>query len=224
MRTMKTLAITSLAVAGLAFAGCERRAPNVDDQARGYTPSTDPATRGGAGTTTTDRTEATDRVPEPLDRQPVAGREPGSTVPGTTTTTETTATASDIFVMNDDGTRTMLHDSALLTQVQQKLSSEGLYTGTVDGRATPELASAIREYQAKKGLPQTGAIDKRTADAMGLEWSRLSAGGASGTMGDTMREAGRDIESGARDLGRDIKEGAERTGERIEEGAEDIRR
>src|SRR6185503_9144948 len=104
-----------------------------------------------ATTPAVDTTAPADRVPSSLDdKQPVAGHEAT-----TTTTTTTTTTSSDIF---------MLHDSILLTEVQRKLQNEGVYSGATDGRTSAELESSIRQYQAKKGLDQTGALDRRTTE------------------------------------------------------------
>jgi peptidoglycan hydrolase-like protein with peptidoglycan-binding domain len=265
MSKFRTFIVSSLAVAGLAFAGCEKRSPNADTQAKGTTESTAPA----------------DRTPSSLDRQPVSGSDDtaGSAVPSTagststgygtadqgqaptaapmgtgdTATTTTTTTTSDLYWTDEDGTRHMLHDSALITQVQQKLSTSGAYRGATDGKTSPELAAAIRDFQKKQGLPETGTIDRKTADAMGLDWSKFSAEGESKTIGDTVRgaasdleqkanevsgdiqrtageaEAGaesarQDFEAGAKELGRDVEEGANKAAGEIQEGARDVKR
>jgi peptidoglycan hydrolase-like protein with peptidoglycan-binding domain len=119
--------------------------------------------------------------------------------------------------MSDDGTRSMLHDSALLTQVQQKLAAEGIYQGPTDGKSSPELAAAIREYQAKQGLEQTGAIDHKTADALGLEWSKFDSD--SKTIGDTLRGAAGELENKAEGVRQDVESGLKHGASEVEKGA-----
>ncbi|MCI0372387.1 MAG: peptidoglycan-binding protein, partial [candidate division NC10 bacterium] len=39
--------------------------------------------------------------------------------------------------------------------VEMALQKEGLNPGTIDGKADAQLEAAVREFQAKRGLPQT---------------------------------------------------------------------
>jgi peptidoglycan hydrolase-like protein with peptidoglycan-binding domain len=55
-------------------------------------------------------------------------------------------------------------------QAQQKLKSEGLYKGEVDGIAGPETKQALEEFQKQNGLQQTGSLDQETM-------SKLTGGG-----------------------------------------------
>jgi len=55
-----------------------------------------------------------------------------------------------------------------IMQVQQKLQQEGLYKGKVDGVDGKETRSALKQYQAKNGLDQTGKLDSQTAEKLGL--------------------------------------------------------
>lgn len=45
---------------------------------------------------------------------------------------------------------------------QQTLQQQGMYKGKIDGVAGPQTEAAIRQFQAKYGLPQTGKLDERT--------------------------------------------------------------
>lgn len=54
-------------------------------------------------------------------------------------------------------------------QVQQALVTQGIaVTGGVDGIFGPGTESAVKAFQAKQGLPQSGKIDDATAIALGL--------------------------------------------------------
>src|SRR5215213_4167769 len=54
-------------------------------------------------------------------------------------------------------------------QVQEELRRRNLYFGDIDGTATPELANALRRYQARKGIGVTGTIDDATATSLDLQ-------------------------------------------------------
>jgi hypothetical protein len=54
-------------------------------------------------------------------------------------------------------------------QVQEELRKRNLYFGDVDGQATPELANAIKRYQARKGFTVTGTIDVETATSLDVQ-------------------------------------------------------
>lgn len=49
-----------------------------------------------------------------------------------------------------------------IRQAQEKLHSEGLYQGKIDGRMGPETQQALREYQQKNGLQATAQLDQET--------------------------------------------------------------
>lgn len=200
MRTFQLLGVASLAF-GL-LGACERKETITTHEV-----ATAPPT---SSTPAVETTAPVDRVPSSLDeKQPVAGH-------------EMPATASpDIYTANEDGTRHMLHDSILITEVQRKLQNEGVYSGATDGRTSAELESSIRQFQAKKGLAQTGALDRPTTEALGLEWNRFEYKSDTG-IGADVKKAGSelidDTKQGAKEIGREIKEGAEKAGTKIESG------
>jgi peptidoglycan hydrolase-like protein with peptidoglycan-binding domain len=68
---------------------------------------------------------------------------------------------------------------AIVEQAQQKLQSQGLYHGPVDGRIGPATQTALSRYQRKEGLPQTAMLDSRTLQHL-LPYSGL---GSSSTPG-----------------------------------------
>jgi localization factor PodJL len=53
-----------------------------------------------------------------------------------------------------------------IMQAQAALQGKGLYTGKIDGELTPETRSAIRAFQKKSGLRQTGEIDPAFLNAV----------------------------------------------------------
>jgi hypothetical protein len=225
MKNIKTLVMTLVAAGGLAAAGCEKRAPSADQQGTGYTASQDPAPQPApsptaSGAPTAAPPSSADPAGAPLtpageDRQNVAGRE--------------AAAGAGVHWIDEQGNTHEINDTAMLTQIQQKLAAEGDYKGATDGKNTPELTAAIRAYQGKNKIPESGGIDKRTADTMGLDWSKLSA--KNETMGDKVDrtgaavenkagELGREVEAGAKDMGRDLESGAQK----VEGGAKEVGR
>jgi peptidoglycan hydrolase-like protein with peptidoglycan-binding domain len=59
-------------------------------------------------------------------------------------------------------------------QVQQALVNQGIaVSGGIDGVFGPGTQTALKEFQAKKGLSQSGSVDLATALALGLESSSL---------------------------------------------------
>jgi peptidoglycan hydrolase-like protein with peptidoglycan-binding domain len=53
-----------------------------------------------------------------------------------------------------------------IKQAQRRLRDIGFYTGSVDGILGPNTAAALRRYQAKHGLPETGDLDTATQKAL----------------------------------------------------------
>ena len=49
-----------------------------------------------------------------------------------------------------------------IKQAQESLKTEGFPPGAIDGRLGPRTRQAIRAYQARAGLPQTGVLDAAT--------------------------------------------------------------
>jgi len=56
-----------------------------------------------------------------------------------------------------------------VVQAQRRLHEAQFYTGTMDGIMGPNTKDAIREYQAKHGLPRTGDLDAATRKALGVQ-------------------------------------------------------
>jgi hypothetical protein len=53
-------------------------------------------------------------------------------------------------------------------RVQEELRKRNLYFGDVDGRATRDLAVALRHYQQRKGFDVTGVVDRQTATSLNV--------------------------------------------------------
>jgi peptidoglycan hydrolase-like protein with peptidoglycan-binding domain len=55
-----------------------------------------------------------------------------------------------------------------IVQLQQSLNEHGFDAGAVDGKIGSQTSDAIRRFQAKMGLQQTGQIDTQTLAQLGL--------------------------------------------------------
>ena len=51
---------------------------------------------------------------------------------------------------------------------QASLEAQGYSPGTIDGQFGPNTQSALRKFQADKGLAQTGSLDSATRTALGI--------------------------------------------------------
>jgi hypothetical protein len=58
--------------------------------------------------------------------------------------------------------------TAQLREVQRRLKEDGFYTGPIDGAFGPGTRGALSQYQARHGLPKTGALDDATRRALGV--------------------------------------------------------
>jgi peptidoglycan hydrolase-like protein with peptidoglycan-binding domain len=63
-----------------------------------------------------------------------------------------------------------------LMQAQQKLKSEGLYRGKVDGVAGPETQQALKQFQQKNQLQQSGQLDEQTEAKLGINEAMQGSG------------------------------------------------
>jgi phage tail tape-measure protein len=53
-------------------------------------------------------------------------------------------------------------------KAQAALNDQGYDVGTVDGRLGPNTESAVRRFQAKSGLAESGTLDGSTLNALGV--------------------------------------------------------
>jgi peptidoglycan hydrolase-like protein with peptidoglycan-binding domain len=56
-----------------------------------------------------------------------------------------------------------------LKLVQERLKTEGVYAGPVDGEMNARTEAALRAYQEKQSLPVSGAADEATLKEMQIE-------------------------------------------------------
>jgi peptidoglycan hydrolase-like protein with peptidoglycan-binding domain len=61
---------------------------------------------------------------------------------------------------------------------QQALRDQGMDPGSVDGVMGPKTQAALRDYQKKEGLKETGRLDAETMSKLGVS-SKTSAGDSS---------------------------------------------
>jgi hypothetical protein len=57
----------------------------------------------------------------------------------------------------------------IVRDVQLELRRRGFYDGNVDGIFGPRTRDGLVAYQSRRGLPVTGAIDRETLGALGLD-------------------------------------------------------
>jgi peptidoglycan hydrolase-like protein with peptidoglycan-binding domain len=60
----------------------------------------------------------------------------------------------------------MTASEILIRAAQQQLKYSGLYDGSVDGKMGSETQRALRQFQQRHGLRQSGALDGRTMTAL----------------------------------------------------------
>jgi peptidoglycan hydrolase-like protein with peptidoglycan-binding domain len=65
--------------------------------------------------------------------------------------------------------------SALIAAVQQELSAQGLFAGDADGLSGEKTRAAIKAYQRRNGLAETGSADRQLLDRLRYTGKLLSA-------------------------------------------------
>jgi peptidoglycan hydrolase-like protein with peptidoglycan-binding domain len=55
-----------------------------------------------------------------------------------------------------------------LKLIQERLKTEGVYAGPVDGEMNAQTEAALRAYQEKQGIPVSGAADEATLKQLQL--------------------------------------------------------
>lgn len=63
-----------------------------------------------------------------------------------------------------------------IKQAQQKLQSKGLYNGQIDGIDGHETQQALKQFQQKNKLQQSGQLDEQTAMKLGVNQSTEGSG------------------------------------------------
>jgi peptidoglycan hydrolase-like protein with peptidoglycan-binding domain len=53
--------------------------------------------------------------------------------------------------------------------IQERLKTEGVYAGPVDGELNAQTEAALRQYQQKHGIPVSGAVDEATLKELQIE-------------------------------------------------------
>ena len=91
----------------------------------------------------------------------------------------TALTASPVLAQQSQTETVPLQVKAqTVMQVQQKLNKEGFDAGNADGNWGPQTAEAVKNFQRKNDLPQTGQLDQQTLSKLGIN---LSSSGSSGS-------------------------------------------
>jgi hypothetical protein len=71
-------------------------------------------------------------------------------------------------------------DPATVREAQQRLMSEGINPGPVDGKLGQQTREGLKEFQQSRGLEPSGQLDGQTIAALGIDSeSSAAAGGTS---------------------------------------------
>jgi peptidoglycan hydrolase-like protein with peptidoglycan-binding domain len=71
-------------------------------------------------------------------------------------------------------------DQQQIMQLQQALQERGVEPGSIDGIMGPQTRQALAQFQRENNLQPTGALNERTAEKLGLEFSRTGHSSQSG--------------------------------------------
>jgi peptidoglycan hydrolase-like protein with peptidoglycan-binding domain len=75
-------------------------------------------------------------------------------------------------------------DMEQVKAAQEALKDKGMDPGPADGVMGPKTRQALREFQKKEGLKESGRLDAETMDKLGVHKTSSTAGGSSsGSMG-----------------------------------------
>jgi peptidoglycan hydrolase-like protein with peptidoglycan-binding domain len=81
-------------------------------------------------------------------------------------TTPGTASGSGMTSLPSAGSGRLSTDQ--VRSAQQALQGTGLNPGPIDGVVGPQTQQAVRDYQKKQNLPQTGQFDAATLQKLGV--------------------------------------------------------
>lgn len=79
--------------------------------------------------------------------------------------------------------------------VQRSLNQKGFDAGEVDGTWDDETKSALRNFQKSQNMKQTGALDQKTATALGIQFAQQEGG--SQTTGAANQQGSKSNQQGA---------------------------
>ena len=95
--------------------------------------------------------------------QPTPGTTtPGTSMPGATAGTPGSGMSSMPSATPGRGTQEQVRS------VQQALQGKGMDPGPIDGVVGPKTEQAVRDFQRKENLPQTGRMDAPTLQKLGV--------------------------------------------------------
>ena len=106
-----------------------------------------------------------DGVYSPQTTDAVKKLQTANKLPTTGWVDQATAAALDEAVLAK-GTASARQATIETTAVQSTLSLAGYWTGPIDGHWTPELTTALKNFQTALGVPPTGQVDAATLSAL----------------------------------------------------------
>jgi peptidoglycan hydrolase-like protein with peptidoglycan-binding domain len=157
---MRRIVIASVSTIALALGGCSMfHHSNANESTAGY--STTPQSRAATAPTS---------HPTPQANNPGPQAQPSTAQQGSST--------QSASLSRDE-----------LRQAQQKLKDKGDYKGAVDGKAGPQTAQAVKDFQKQNSLRQTGRLDQQTLSKLGVNTTEGSGSSMPPSGADTSSKA-----------------------------------
>lgn len=143
---MRNAVIAGVAVVALTLGGCSLFGSKSSDQTGANERSATPSTVDTSGGNNASRAPSS-----------------GASTPSTSMSSANMPSSGS----TEKSSRSASHAaSPQVKQAQQELQSAGLYNGKVDGIDGPETRQAVKSFQQKNNLPQTGKLDQQTMAAL----------------------------------------------------------
>ena len=87
-----------------------------------------------------------------------------------------TAASTSAPVGGDETKKAFRPTKAQITSAQEKLKSNGSYSGAADGRYNNDFRASLNQYQESNGLDATGKLDEATVRSLGIPLTEKQKG------------------------------------------------
>ena len=103
-----------------------------------------------------------------------AAGDQAATTSGSTSSDQTTTSSQQQGSQAMGSTSDEQSNPTLVRSAQQALKQKGYDVGSIDGQLGPSTESALRQFQQKEGLPQSGNLDQETLSKLGVNENQSS--------------------------------------------------
>jgi len=172
-KTLFTLTVATALVATTAFAQSDKGGNNASSPSASPS-TTDKSSGAGADKSPSASPSTTDKSSSDKSSSPSAA--PSGTTSDATKPSDTGMKGDK--AAKSRGARMSGGNREQVKAVQQALKDKGHDPGPVDGVMGPKTSSALRDFQKKEGMKDTGRLDRDTMSKLGVE-ARTSGTGAS---------------------------------------------